>query len=214
MKLKPEFLAIVLLASMACAGAQTITRTVTSDGRVVYSDRPQTGTAVEQRTLSGSQLAATNVLNGKGEDSSLRACQADLAHYCASHSGSKEGMECLLDHQQDVTDACYAAMKQRMQNQQNQQNQSAASDGADAQDGADAKGGPAADAAAPPRGPMQACQPDVKKLCQGVQPGGGRLVKCLLDKQSALSDACYDALSDMKNKRQGQDAGARSAPAR
>ena len=83
-----------------------------------------------------------------------------------------------------------------------------------AQDGADAKGGPAADAAAPPRGPMQACQPDVKKLCQGVQPGGGRLVKCLLDKQSALSDACYDALSDMKNKRQGQDAGARSAPAR
>jgi hypothetical protein len=34
------------------------------------------------------------------------------------------------------------------------------------------------------------CADDVAKFCKGVQPGGGRLVKCLKDHESELSPAC------------------------
>ena len=200
------------MACAAFASAQTITRTVTTDGRVVYSDHPVAGAVASQRTLSSAQLGDTNVLNTsvdntKGGDTALRACQPDLARYCATHSGAKDGMECLLDHQQDVTDNCYDAMKQRMQSQQ-----TASDTDTDKRDEPDSNGGPdnappthgpgPAPGSGPGRGPLQACQSDVKKLCHDVQPGGGRLVKCLLDNQPSLSDACYGALADMKNKRQ------------
>jgi hypothetical protein len=201
--MKPAIAGVILMSGMAFACAQTITRTVTADGRVVYSDRAVPGAVAEQRTLSSAKLSDTNVLNTphQGGDASLQACQSDLARYCASRKG-KDGMECLLDHQQDVTNGCYDAMKQQMQKQQD-----TPVAGADSQD--EPGGNSGRDGASPPpaRGPLQACQADVNKLCHGVQPGGGRLVKCLLDKQSALSDACYDALSRMKNKQQGEGPG-------
>jgi hypothetical protein len=39
-----------------------------------------------------------------------------------------------------------------------------------------------------------ACQADAKKHCDGVQPGGGRLLQCLKGKQNELSPACQTAL--------------------
>src|SRR5215813_9724219 len=36
----------------------------------------------------------------------------------------------------------------------------------------------------------EACQPDVAKFCSDVQPGGGRIVACLKQHASELSDAC------------------------
>ena len=36
----------------------------------------------------------------------------------------------------------------------------------------------------------EACQADVAKLCPDVKPGGGRVVACLRDHASELSDAC------------------------
>ena len=35
-----------------------------------------------------------------------------------------------------------------------------------------------------------ACQPDVQKFCQDVQPGGGRVMQCLRAHEAELSDAC------------------------
>lgn len=34
------------------------------------------------------------------------------------------------------------------------------------------------------------CTEDVKKFCSGVQPGEGRIAKCLLKNQEGLADAC------------------------
>ncbi len=39
-----------------------------------------------------------------------------------------------------------------------------------------------------------ACGEDVKKLCAGVQPGGGRLMDCLNKQKDKVSDACKKVL--------------------
>jgi hypothetical protein len=48
---------------------------------------------------------------------------------------------------------------------------------------------------APPEPSMQqACKADYKKLCAGVQPGGGRVVACLNSHKDDLTTACQEAL--------------------
>ena len=40
-----------------------------------------------------------------------------------------------------------------------------------------------------------ACGADVRSICGGVQPGGGRIVQCLATNATQLSPACKDVLS-------------------
>jgi hypothetical protein len=42
-----------------------------------------------------------------------------------------------------------------------------------------------------------ACQADTKKHCDGIQPGGGRLLQCLKGKQAELSQPCQAALGKL-----------------
>lgn len=39
------------------------------------------------------------------------------------------------------------------------------------------------------------CMDDYKKFCAGVQPGGGRILKCLRDRAKDLAPACRDGLA-------------------
>lgn len=43
-----------------------------------------------------------------------------------------------------------------------------------------------------------ACSADSARLCNGVQPGGGRIKACIKSHQSELSDSCCAALSHAK----------------
>jgi hypothetical protein len=45
------------------------------------------------------------------------------------------------------------------------------------------------------RGALQACMPDFRTLCAGIQPGEGRGVQCLLQHGSELSAGCREALN-------------------
>jgi len=46
------------------------------------------------------------------------------------------------------------------------------------------------------------CRPDVEKLCQGIAPGGGRVLACLRSHEAELSPACK-AHVDRAEKREG-----------
>jgi hypothetical protein len=46
------------------------------------------------------------------------------------------------------------------------------------------------------------CAEDVKKLCGGVQPGGGRIAQCLKQHDAELSAVCRDSLQAMKTRSQ------------
>jgi hypothetical protein len=45
--------------------------------------------------------------------------------------------------------------------------------------------------------PPADCRQDLQKLCNGIRPGGGRLIACLLSKQAELSPPCQKALASV-----------------
>lgn len=47
-----------------------------------------------------------------------------------------------------------------------------------------------------------ACEADVRRICAGVEPGGGRIRECLKERHEQLSPACKGALRDAAAKRQ------------
>lgn len=42
----------------------------------------------------------------------------------------------------------------------------------------------------PTQAELAACMPDFKKLCSGVQPGGGRVLACLSKQKEQLTPDC------------------------
>ena len=40
-----------------------------------------------------------------------------------------------------------------------------------------------------------ACKPDFEKFCQGVEPGGGRVIECLSKHKSELSAECQKVVT-------------------
>jgi hypothetical protein len=41
-----------------------------------------------------------------------------------------------------------------------------------------------------------ACESDIKSLCAGVQPGGGRIKQCIKEHRDQLSGSCKQALME------------------
>jgi hypothetical protein len=128
------------------------------------------------------------------------ACRSDYPKVCAGvPTGGAPALQCLEKNKAKLSAGCEKAV-------------SAASGGA----GAPAAGGgaPAAAAAAPASAPAaptvivlrpmrpreelfvlrSACGGDVRTLCGGVAPGGGRIVQCLATQAASLSPACKDVL--------------------
>lgn len=48
------------------------------------------------------------------------------------------------------------------------------------------------------------CRADAQKFCQGIKPGEGRIIACLKENASKLSQACADRLAKAPNG-QGKD---------
>lgn len=126
------------------------------------------------------------------------ACRADYPKVCASvPPGGAPALECLEKNKAKVSPACEKAV-------------SAATGGA-AATAAPAGAAPAATAApaaAPaaivlrPLRPREellivrsACSADIRTLCAGVAPGGGRIVQCISSNAASLSPACKEVLA-------------------
>jgi hypothetical protein len=114
------------------------------------------------------------------------ACRSDYPKVCAGvPTGGAPALQCLEKNKAKLSAGCEKAV-------------SAASGG----------GAAAAAPAAPtvivlrPMRPREelfvlrsACGADVRTICGGVQPGGGRIVQCLATNAAQLSPACKDVLS-------------------
>ena len=61
-----------------------------------------------------------------------------------------------------------------------------------------------AQAAPPAQAPAarNACRADIRALCAGIQPGGGRMAACLREKQAQLSPACREQIAAVRTRGQ------------
>ena len=136
----------------------------------------------------------------QAQSSAIRqSCRSDFQAHCAGvPTGGKEALDCLKQNASVSSAACQKALAALGSN--------AASAPASA-----AAAGPAAAAAPAPasgQGPISGdispqdgirilrnnCQADYRRLCNGVEPGGGRAVACLKTNAAALSPGCQSAL--------------------
>jgi hypothetical protein len=127
------------------------------------------------------------------------ACRSDYPKVCAGvPTGGAAALQCLEKNKTKLSASCEKAV-------------AAASGGvapaaAPAKEGAAAAAPGAAPAAAVimlrPMRPREelfvlrsACGGDVRSVCGGVQPGGGRIVQCLAQNAASLSPACKEVLA-------------------
>ncbi|MET3912159.1 pyruvate/2-oxoglutarate dehydrogenase complex dihydrolipoamide acyltransferase (E2) component [Bradyrhizobium sp. S3.3.6] len=129
------------------------------------------------------------------------ACRGDYPKVCASvPPGGAPALECLEKNKAKVSAACAKAVTAAAGGG------SATATAAPAAAAAPAAG--AAPAAAPtvivlrplrPREELSivrsACGADIRTLCAGVQPGGGRIVQCIASNAASLSPGCKDVLA-------------------
>jgi hypothetical protein len=129
------------------------------------------------------------------------ACRSDYQKVCAGvPTGGAPALQCLEKNKSKVSPSCEKAV-------------SAASGGAATPAAGGAATATAAPAVAPAAAPApvlvlrpmrpreelfvlrSACGGDVRALCGGVAPGGGRIVQCLATQAASLSPACKDVLA-------------------
>ena len=124
------------------------------------------------------------------------ACRSDYQKNCASvPPGGAASLQCLQKSMSKLSPSCQKAV-------------SAVGGSGTASTPAATTAAPAADA--PPPAPLvlrpmrpreelfvlrSACGADVRALCGGVAPGGGRVVQCLAVRAASLSPACKDILA-------------------
>jgi hypothetical protein len=122
------------------------------------------------------------------------ACRSDYPKVCAGvPTGGAPALQCLQKNKANVSSPCQQALD-------------AAAGGATT--AAPVATTPAAPASALTLRPMRpreelfvlrsACGGDVRSLCGGVAPGGGRIVQCLAANAGSLSPACKDVLSQFR----------------
>jgi hypothetical protein len=133
------------------------------------------------------------------------ACRSDYPKVCAGvPTGGAPALQCLEKNKSKVSSGCQQALN------------ATGGGAAPAAGGASTGGAPAGSAAAPaaaapavivlrPMRPREelfvlrsACGGDVRSLCGGVAPGGGRIVQCLATNAASLSPACKDVLSQFR----------------
>jgi hypothetical protein len=123
------------------------------------------------------------------------ACRSDYPKVCAGvPTGGAPALQCLEKNKAKLSAGCEKAVS--------------AASGSGAAVAATPAAGAAPAAAAPtvivlrPMRPREellvlrsACGADVRSICGGVAPGGGRIVQCLATNAAQLSPACKDVLS-------------------
>jgi len=161
---------------------------------------PAAEPAAKPAAAPAPKAAAAKQPNSAQVSAVKSACRADYPKVCASvPPGGAPALECLEKNKAKVSAACAKAV-------------SAATGGGGTAAAAPAAGAASAAAAAPAAAPAvivlrplrpreelfivrSACGADIRTLCAGVAPGGGRIVQCIASNAASLSPACKDVLA-------------------
>jgi hypothetical protein len=194
--------------SSLSSSCQSAVRAVEAPAAPKAESAPAAATAKPASETAASKAAASSTAKKPtdAQVSAIRsACRSDYQKVCAGvPTGGAPALQCLEKNKAKVSAPCQQAVN-------------AASGGAApaASGGAAATAAPAAaapgvavPAAAPtvivlrPMRPREelfvlrsACGADVRALCGGVAPGGGRIVQCLATQAASISPACKDVLA-------------------
>jgi hypothetical protein len=159
---------------------------------------PAAATTKPETAAPAAAASTTTKQPSSAQISAIRsACRSDYPKVCAGvPTGGAPALQCLEKNKAKLSAGCEKAV--------------AAAGGGGA---ASAAGGaPAAATTAAPAAPAvivlrpmrpreqlfvlrSACGGDVRSLCGGVAPGGGRIVQCLATQAASLSPACKDVLA-------------------
>jgi Golgi apparatus protein 1 len=108
-------------------------------------------------------------------------CQQDAEKFCKDvQPGEGRIMECMKGHKDELSQGCKDMFARKM---------------------SEYKGKPKDGSGA------WACQEDAKKFCKDVQPGEGRLIKCLDEHKGDLSQACTQMFAQKKQERKAKETG-------
>ena len=157
---------------------------------------PTAGPAVAPAAVPAAAAKATAKKPSSAQVAAIRsACRSDYQKVCAGvPAGGAAALQCLQKNKSGVSAGCQQAI-------------AAAGSAATAAGTAPAAAAPPAAPAAPALAlrPMQpreqlfvlrsACGADVRALCGGVAPGGGRMMQCLVAQSASLSPECRSILA-------------------
>jgi hypothetical protein len=163
--------------------------------------KPDAEPAPAAATKTTAAKPAAGAMQGKPSDAQIAAirssCRSEYPRVCAGvPTGGAPALQCLEKNKAKLSSACGQAV-------------AAASGGAAAVGAASTTDANAAPAAAPATPPLvlrqlrprevifvmrSACGADVRSLCAGVDPGGGRIIECLATQSASLSPSCRGVL--------------------
>ena len=162
-------------------------------------------TAAKPATETAAPKAAASTMAKKPSSAQISAirsaCRSDYPTVCAGvPAGGAPALQCLEKDKSKVSAACANAV-----NAASGGGATPAAGGAPAAAPADAATAPAAAPAVIVLRPMRpreelfvlrsACGGDIRSLCGGVQPGGGRIMQCIAANAASLSPECRDVLA-------------------
>ena len=157
---------------------------------------PAPATAIAKPAQSEPKAAAAPKQPTSAQRSAVRNnCRTDYPKVCAGvPTGGASALQCLEKNEAKLSASCKSAVM------------AAAGAGAPAAAGSTAAAAPAAAEPSPalvlrPLRPREilfvmrsACGEDVRAMCPGVTPGGGRIIECLVGQSAKLSPACRSVL--------------------
>ena len=204
--------------SSLSSGCQTAVRAVEPPAAPKAESAPTAAPKTESKTESATAKPAETAAPaapkaaadaaakkpGSAQVAAIRsACRSDYQKVCAGvPTGGAAALQCLEQNKSKVSPACEQAV-----NAANGGNAAPAAGGAAATAATGSPGAAPAAAPAPvlvlrPMRPREelfvlrsACGGDVRALCGGIAPGGGRIVQCLATQAASLSPACQGVLA-------------------
>jgi hypothetical protein len=192
--------------SSLSSGCQTAVRAVEAPAAAApKAESAAMAKPAETAVPAAAPKAAASTAAKKPSDAQVAAirsaCRSDYQKVCAGvPTGGAPALQCLEKNKAKVSAPCQQAV-----NAASGGTTAPAAGGAPA---AAASPGAAAPAAAPtvlvlrPMRPREelfvlrsACSSDVRSLCGGVAPGGGRIIQCLATQAASISPACKQVLA-------------------